>query len=517
MRRLMVLITWWALGAGMLYAQDEQPDLGTEAQREAGRQLYMQRCAQCHAASGNGQGIATPYMKPSPRDFTAGIFKVRTTNSGQLPTDEDLRSAIRNGMPYAGMPAWDHLSEQQITQLMYFIKTFNDDFAGPYGTPEEVEIPDPPSYSDASAERGREVYIANQCHDCHGMQGRGDGSSAPTLENDAGEHIRPADMTKRWRFKGGTSRRDIYRTFTTGMDGSPMPAYTIPEEDRWALVDYVYSLSRDDPNYATLVVAQSTSDALDLSQGPALFETAETAYFPVVGQVIEAGRSFQPGVYGVEVKAVYNQDEIAFMLTWHTMTPDTSGTNSPMLTVPSLAERADTIRKAPADTENPTPRYSDAVALQFPASPTEGTEKPYFLFGDADHPVDLWFADMAQDTAAVFVGQGTGTLQSQADDLEFYSSYEAGAWTAIFKRQRVMEDGLSFEPETFVPVTFSVWDGFNEERGAKRGISSWYNVYLAPMETRSAAVPMAQYALIVLIVELAIIYRVRRKHKGAVV
>lgn len=519
MKRLVVLITlcglgWGGPGAGMLYAQDEEPDLGTEAQREAGRQLYMEKCAQCHAASGDGQGIAAPYLKPRPRDFTAGIFKVRRTASGQLPTDEDLRSIIRDGMPYTSMPAWDELSNQEITNLMYFIKTFNDDFAGPYGTPEEVEIPDPPAYSEASAKRGREVYIENQCHDCHGNRGRGDGPSAPTLTNDWGEHIQPADMTKRWTFVGGTTRRDIYRTFTTGMDGTPMPSYTIPEEDRWALVDYVYSLSRDNPNYATVVRATNTQEELDLSRGRALFEDTEAAYFPIVGQVIEEGRAFQPGVDGIEVEAVYNQDEIAFMLTWHTMTPDTSGTNSPTLQVPPLPERADTIRMEPADSENPTPQYSDAVALQFPSSPGGGTEKPYFLFGDADHPVDLWYADMAQDSAAVFVGQGAGTLQVQDEDLAFYSSYEDGRWTAIFKRPRTEEEGLSFEPEAFVPVAFSVWDGFSRERGNRRGISSWYHVYLEPMERRSAAVPMAQYALITLIFELAIVFYVRRRYKG---
>ena len=144
MKRLVLLIIWCSLGTGALYAQEEEPDLGTEAQREAGRELYIDKCAQCHGQSGDGQGIAAPYLKPSPRDFTAGIFKIRTTASGQLPTDEDLREAIREGMPYTGMPAWHQLSERQITNLMYFIKTFNEDFAGPYGTPDEVVIPEPP-------------------------------------------------------------------------------------------------------------------------------------------------------------------------------------------------------------------------------------------------------------------------------------------------------------------------------------------------------------------------------------
>jgi mono/diheme cytochrome c family protein len=394
---------------------------------------------------------------------------------------------------------------------MYFIKTFNDDFAGPYGVPETVDIPDPPPFSEESAQRGRKVYEENQCYDCHGNAGRGDGSSAPTLETQWGRHIRPADMTKRWTFVGGTSRQDIYRTFTTGMDGSPMPSYDIPPEDRWALVDYVYSLSRDEPNYSSLVIAEGRTEALDIERGSDLFDTAETAYFPVVGQVIEPGREFSPATDGIEVKAVYNEEEIAVMLSWHTMTPDTSGVNSPTLEVPPLAER-DTLHTVPAETETPAPEYSDAVAVQVPSDTLEGNVKPYFLFGDSDHPVDIWFADLAATGPEFFVGEGSENIQAGDQDLSFYSDYDEGRWTVIFKRGRATAGGSAFEEGAFMPIAFSVWDGFNRERGNRRGITSWYSLYLAPIERQSAAVPMAGYGLATLLLELGLIYAVRRKY-----
>ena len=37
-------------------------DVGTEAQRESGKKLYVQNCSQCHGEKGDGQGYATPHL-----------------------------------------------------------------------------------------------------------------------------------------------------------------------------------------------------------------------------------------------------------------------------------------------------------------------------------------------------------------------------------------------------------------------------------------------------------------------
>lgn len=514
MRTLFWLTILGLTATGLVHAQDEEPDLGTEAQREAGRQLYQDKCAQCHGESGTGDGVGAAFYKPAPRDFIGGIYKIRTTASGQLPTTEDIEQVIRNGMPYTGMPAWPELSNQEVTNLAYFLKTFEDDFSGPYGSPEPIEIASPPSLSEESIERGRKLYMENQCHDCHGMQGRGDGPSAPTLQNRKDEHIYPADLTKRWTYRGGTTREDIYRTFTTGMNGTPMPSYELPEEDRWDLVNYVYSLSRDEPNYSRVVVSSSVPGELDLSRGADLFESAETAYFSVVGQVIEPGRAFHVATNGIEVQAVHNAEEVAFKLAWHTMTPDTSGTNAPTMEAPTLSERDDTLRVEAAETEQPTPEYSDAVALQIPRSRREGAAKPYFLFGSAEHPVELWYADLAENEPTPYVGSGSENVVEGNTELSYTAEYEDGRWTVIFKRARQTEEGIAFEEDEFVPIAFSVWDGFNRERGPKRGVTTWYDVYVEPMETQSAAIPMAQYGLFVLLLEILVIFGVRRKFKN---
>ena len=81
-------------------------DVGTEAQRESGKALYLKYCAQCHGENGDGEGYAAPHLRPRPRNFTTGKFKVRTTPNGALPTHQDLVNIIRRGMPYTSMPAW---------------------------------------------------------------------------------------------------------------------------------------------------------------------------------------------------------------------------------------------------------------------------------------------------------------------------------------------------------------------------------------------------------------------------
>jgi hypothetical protein len=68
--------------------------------------------------------------------------------------------------------------------------------------------------------------------------------------------------------------------------------------------------------------------------------------------------------------------------------------------------------------------------------------------------------------------------------------------------------------EAFTPIAFSIWDGFYKERGNRRGLSSWYSLYLEPLEQESAVGPMLTYGLITLLLSLGIVGVVRWKYKG---
>jgi DMSO reductase family type II enzyme heme b subunit len=477
--------------------------LGTDAQRAAGKENYQKYCAQCHGAEGDGSGIATPFFNPLPRDFTSATYKIRTTESGELPTDADLKNIILEGMPYTGMPGWPQFDDEELMELVFYIKTFAEDFADPDAIVDALEPPETPPFSSESAESGKTVYEENKCMECHGLYGRGDGEKATTLTTDAGDPIRPADLTKRWTFRGGPTREDIYRTFTTGMDGTPMPSYAdfIEEEARWQLVDYVYSLSRETADYSDVVFARAVEEEIDLeSPGIAALFGDDAAFIPVVGQVIEAEREFFPSANGIGVRVIYNDNSVAVLLNWHDMAAENSGTASPV--------------------KRDIQTTSDAVAVQLPSEPSHGQMRPYFLYGDSQNSVNLWFADLttdlSNDGARLFIGKGSQNVQAVEGSegvIEAVSSFTDGEWTVIFKRDRGSNNGLVFEEGQFLPIAFSVWDGFHHEQGNRRGITSWVNMYIAPREAQSFIGPMLRIGLLVLLIEVLLIAWVRRKYK----
>src|SRR5213076_3574790 len=82
-------------------------------------------CVWCHGPTGDGKGRAARRFESLPRDFTNGLFKCRTTPSGALPTDADLRHTLSEGMHGSGMPSWSVLAELQVDDLLQLIKTFS--------------------------------------------------------------------------------------------------------------------------------------------------------------------------------------------------------------------------------------------------------------------------------------------------------------------------------------------------------------------------------------------------------
>jgi mono/diheme cytochrome c family protein len=521
-------------------------DVGSDAQRAAGKKLYDTHCSQCHGDKGDGQGIATPYVLPKPRDFTSGKFKIRTTPSGALPTTEDLKNIIRLGMPYTAMPAWPQFTDLQLTELAYYVKSFAPDFANPERQPEPIQISAQPASSKESLDKGQALYGELGCARCHGDLGRTDGVSAPTLTDDFGDPIRVADLTKRWTFRGGPTRQDIFRAFSTGLNGTPMPSFVdaLSEEQRWDLANYVYSLSpSDSPNYATVLVAKKVQRELDPADAT-LFEGAEPAYFPMFGQIIQPGRAFHPPCTGLTARAVYNESEIAFELSWNDMRGETTGKNGPDIAVPASEDTPSTAAP-PAegsgspwgDAEEAAPaaksegsedfwgeeggapaaaasEFSDAVAIQFPVDIPTTIRKPYFIFGDKGNPVDIWFVDLARKQPGLYVGHGSDSIESLGPrGLGVASRYDKGQWTVAIKRRLRSQGEITFDEGGFVPVAFSVWDGASRERGNKRALTNWWTLYLSPGEQPSPKGQMAKWAGLTLALELAFIGWARRRSR----
>jgi mono/diheme cytochrome c family protein len=521
----------WAAPSGSVRAQG--PDVGTEAQRESGKKLYLKYCSQCHGEKGDGEGYAAPHLRPRPRNFTTGKFKVRTTPTGALPTHQDLVNIIKRGMPYTTMPAWPTLSDQDVSDLAYFVTTFSPDFSNAEKVPQPVPLPGAPTATKESVESGKKLYEETGCVKCHGTLGRGDGPSAPTLIDDWNHPMRPADLAQPWTFRGGSSREDIFRTMTTGLNGTPMPGFleALKPEQRWAITDFIVSLSQSGgPAYSNLVVARRVQDPIDLAKGAASFGSAPVARFPIIGQIMEPGRAFHPPATSVTVQAIYDAESIALLVRWHDMSAQKEGKNGPSLLVPPEEEeeaeatpggqpQAPGATQQPADpfaeektaqASLPPPEFSDAVSIQIPSQVPTGARKPYFIFGDGQNSVDLWFFDLARPEPQQFTGRGSADIApNDTGDLTGVASYDQGEWSAILKRPLRATSGAPFSPGEFLPIAFSVWDGFSRERGNRRGLTAWYSVYVEPENVPSAVGPMVRTALIILAIELALIGWVR--------
>lgn len=219
----------------------------TRGSVEHGRLVYEKRCMGCHGEEGDGKGPAAGFFEDFlPRDFTSGVYKFRTTPSGSLPLDSDIYRTITMGIRDTAMPPWFMLSEDDRWDVIQFIKTFSPDFED-FGPDPPIYVPDAPAPDPGMIERGREVYALFKCSRCHGEEGKGDGPSADTLTDDLGNSIFPKDFTEGF-FKAGPRPEDIFRTFMTGLDGTPMPSYGMvvsEEPDLWALSYFVLSLSAD--------------------------------------------------------------------------------------------------------------------------------------------------------------------------------------------------------------------------------------------------------------------------------
>ena len=212
-------------------------------------QLYRSNCAGCHGEKGDGNGPKSHFLVPRPRDFAEGEFKIRSTAPGDIPTQEDLERTVQRGVPGTAMPAFgQRLSTEETRAVIEVLRSFSSRFDedGP-GMP--LEFSPAPGQNAGTLARGRAIYDRLDCTRCHGPSGRGDGQQAGQLRDATCFLTRPRDFSIRALYKGGATPEDIFRTLSTGMDGTPMTALRarLPDAERWDLAYFISSLARSSP------------------------------------------------------------------------------------------------------------------------------------------------------------------------------------------------------------------------------------------------------------------------------
>src|SRR5262245_21146950 len=245
-----LLVTVCALRAPVLWAQVNAPGSALQATRSPtthldvarGKAVYDVRCVECHGATGKGDGPAAHLLTPRPRDFTAGRYKIRSTETGSLPTDEDLRRSVRLGLPGTAMPAWQGLlSDEDVVAVVDYVKSLSPRFGNEQ--PQLVAVPEATGTgrprASGTPHPGAAVYEKLQCAKCHGSDGRGAGAVVTEFEDDWRQPLRATDLTEPWTFHGGATTRDVFLRFRTGLAGTPMPSFkdAASDAEMWDLAD----------------------------------------------------------------------------------------------------------------------------------------------------------------------------------------------------------------------------------------------------------------------------------------
>jgi DMSO reductase family type II enzyme heme b subunit len=490
------------------------------AQEHPGKPVYDRWCAECHGMEGRGDGPAATHMLPRPRDFTEARYQIRTTASGELPTDADMMRVIERGMPGTAMPGWPKLSTSQKTDLIAYLKTFSRFFESE-AAPEPIDVGRAPRASSDAIEEGRQLYDRLECWKCHGRAGRGDGASAPTQTDDNDMPIRPADLSQNWRFNGGGTVEDIHMRLRTGLDGTPMPsssdliaANVVTEDQLWNVAHYVRSLSPEKtPEAREIVRAVLRTGELPTTPGDEAWSDVPAAYIPLVGQIIERPRWFVPTVRTIWVQAVHNGEELALRLVWNdpSRSPDAAWDDWRQL----IAEAMEPKDEPPAEGALP-----DAVAVQFPAGAVTGRDLPYFLMGDARTPVHLWrwSSDGAVRELTARGLDSFEPLSPASGAVVGDAAWADGQWQLVLRRSLASgADDTRPALRTGEPIPFALfaWDGSNGEAGKRGAIGSWYFLFLEQPATAAVyVVPILTILITALLGFAAVRYAQRAQRQG---
>ncbi len=534
---------------------------------EAGKRVYFTKCVWCHGVDGAGDGPGADRLWPRPRNFNQGTFKIRHTASGELPLfdakkpvagQNDLFETVTHGLPGSAMPSWEGiLTEEQRLQVLSFVTTqlvkdrkFTDKQSESQTILQMSDLKPLPA-NEESLKKGAELVVERKCVECHGMEGRGDGN-AFNLKDDWGFSIQPADWHKCWNFRG--SRQDpynvknIFRTFSTGVNGTPMPSFAdnTTVEERWHIANFVNSLCEREADGTPLSIDPLTDKPKvnfvlssgvvegEISADPEneMWTKRARRIIALGGQITHKPRNFVNRIDDMWVKSVYNDTHVAFMFQWDDRTKSVAEGKLPW---PPTSVNIDVKEQEPKTGEegsiamhqNNYTVYNDAVAMQTAVKWKElpAPIKPRYLFGSNEQfPVDIlkWEAD---NSLRAFKGTGWDKDFEQRDNYEeftkiLFSEWKNGRWTVIMQRplgnnkDNIYDEDTFFEMGQYIPTVFFAWDGHNGDAGRKMAVSAFYYTFLEPPMPKEAYIYPIVIAAGVVFLEGWILIRRSNKKKA---
>jgi mono/diheme cytochrome c family protein len=510
------LINWVVLGASSICAQAAISTVSANVESVgAGKLVYRQHCSACHGVNGDGTGTASVWLFPRPRNFSAGLFKIKSTPGTALPTDEDLFNTVTRGMPGSSMPSFTYLTEQERRDAVQYVKTLAT-FTDASGTrvnrfeqarengqlAEPIRVPPEPPVTVQSLAQGARLFSKLNCILCHGETGAGDGPNASSLKDTQGLYLPPRDFNT-GAFRGGHTGQDLFTRIATGLAGTPMVAFdnkVMTDEERWSLVHFIQSLRRKDVEINDLLAPTDGLVRASRIRGKLPVDPADPTWETMDPTRIALNPLWPEKdlIYAAAVRAVHDNKRVAILCTWKDPAPD----------------------GAPVRIQD----FQDAIALQF----SMNGNTPFLGMGDANNPVNIWQwkagwqqeadvhrQDMADLYPAMHVdtyfatsyrtaldagnavsrphtsavedanAHGFGTLKSQppsGQNVKGKGIWRDGSWSVVFIRELKPKDAddVKFTVGKQTPIAFAVWDGQNRDRNGRKVVSNWHKLLLEP-------------------------------------
>jgi len=198
----------------------------------AGAAIYAEKCAPCHGPTGLGDGDKAQDL-PNPATAIGSLEVARNSTPGQwfkIVTQGDLERY---------MPPFSSLTDRQRWDVIAFVYRL--------------------SSTEQSNARGQAIYAEN-CTQCHGARGEGDGPLANGLEM--------PDFTRQ-EYMAGRSLADFFAAISEGISpGMPAFGSQFSEQERWEVSGYIRSLS------FTAAMAAENAVTPEPNQEPVVAETS---------------------------------------------------------------------------------------------------------------------------------------------------------------------------------------------------------------------------------------------------
>jgi len=149
-----------------------------------GQASYL-TCAECHGATGKGNGVYGQGTYPNATDLTSRDAKEKS--------DAELFWYTKNGISFAGMPAFDkQFKDAEIWQIVAYMRALQNGqapaaLAIPTASAQQLAYVNP---GGDPTQQGAAVYFVQGCQNCHGAVGNAPRNLAIRDTNEAAQVIR---------------------------------------------------------------------------------------------------------------------------------------------------------------------------------------------------------------------------------------------------------------------------------------------------------------------------------------